>query len=170
MSLPNLKTIHDRCHDEGECWIWAQRVNSGGHPCACHNGKSMLVRRRAFELNKGYLPDSRTMAIVNTCDNRLCCNPKHLHAITRSKLVKRSYKTTRSAPLEYGARLRARIQQGGTKLNLDLARELRANERGETAAQAAARLGCSESLVNKIRQGQIWRESAPNSSVFHRAA
>lgn len=170
MSLPNLKTIHDRCHDEGECWIWAQRLNSAGHPCACHNGKSTLVRRRAFELFKGYLPDPRTMAIVNTCDNRLCCNPKHLHAITRSKLVTRSYRKTRNVALEYGARVAARVRQGGTKLNLQIARELRANAEKETAAQAAARLGCSESLVNKIRLGQIWREAAPNASVFHQAA
>lgn len=123
MSLPNLKTIHDRCHDEGECWIWAQRLNSGGHPCACHNGKSMLVRRRAFELFKGYLPDARTMAIVNTCDNKLCCNPKHLHVITRSKLVKRSYRKTRNVALEYGARLAARVRQGTTKLNHEIVRE-----------------------------------------------
>jgi hypothetical protein len=170
MSLPDLKTIQDRCIEEGECWLWAQHLQSGGHPTASHGGKPTLVRRRAFELGKGYLPNCRTHAIVNTCDNTICCNPDHLASITRAELVRRSYKQTRVTAMEYPARLAARVRQGTTKLNLELARELRLNEAKETAAVAAARLEVSESLVNKIRQGLIWREAAPNCSVFNMTA
>lgn len=100
---------------------------------------------------------------------RLSCNPDHLAVRTRSQIVKRTYATTRCTNVEYGARCAARVRQR-VKLSLEIARELRLNERNETAVAAAARLGCSDSLVYKIRQGHIWREAAVNSSVFHQAA
>lgn len=170
MSLPDLKTIHDRCEEEGDCWLWTQRTNSGGHPAASHDGKPMLVRRRAYELSKGYLPDARKRGVVSTCRNKLCCNPDHLVDRGRGFIVRESYKETRNVEHEYAARCAARVQQGGLKCDPALARELRQTAKTETAKDAAARLDCSVSLVQKIRQGRIWRESIANSSVFNMAA
>ena len=170
MSLPDLKTIKDRCHEYGSCWLWAQNCNSAGYPMASHEGKQMLVRRRSFQLFRDRLPDGRKRAIIPTCRNKLCVNPEHLLEVSRSTMVKQSYKQTRNLAIEYKARHDARVRQGGLKLTMELARELRATAKTETAKQAAARLGCSASLVQKVRQGHHWREHAKNSSVFNIAA
>lgn len=101
------------------------------------------------------------------CMSKLCVNPAHMEAVTRGQLVKLSYRHTRNTEHEYPARVAARIAQGGLKLDFEKARMIR--ESDEIARVVAAQLGVSESLVNKIRQGRIWREAVRGASVFNQA-
>lgn len=169
MGMPDLKSIRDRCIEFGECWLWAHSLNSGGHPEAGHLGRSMLVRRRAFELSRGYLPDPRKRAISTHCHETLCCNPDHMVDLSRSALIRSAHeRNPRNTATHYRAYLQGRIKCGGTKLSFDLARQVRADTR--PARVLAAELDVSTSLIVQIRRGDIWREFAPNSSVFNRRA
>lgn len=47
-----LKTIHDRCDEVGECWIWKDAVGKQGYPIVrLRPGGCLLVRRVAVALD-----------------------------------------------------------------------------------------------------------------------
>lgn len=159
----------DRCeiHEGHSCWIWQQGVNSVGHPITRHEGRSQLVRRRAFELFHGRSHDGRKRALVPKCGDPLCVSPHCCEDITRSELVKR-HTSNRSSPAYYMAYVRGRVSGQPTKLDFEKAREIRADPR--PAHVVAAERNCSRSLIVQVRRGEIWRECANNSSAFNRRA
>ncbi|NDG40466.1 MAG: hypothetical protein EBY28_14080 [Betaproteobacteria bacterium] len=164
MSIDSFKSVHDRCIEVGECWIWVGRLNPANYPMASHQGVNVLVRRRVFEMTKDWVPDGRGTVVAATCNERACCNPEHLRAASRSSVFKAAAKRV-NQQATYGRRLAAKVNSpGGVKLSLAIAREIRADERN--CVQIARTLGVSASAVQKIRQGKIWRETANGASVF----
>lgn len=153
---PTMEQLLAQCLEEGDCLLWPGRMTNSGHPVHCAGGQKLLVRRAVFEARHGWAPTGRVV-VTDTCGNTACCNADHLVALTRSKLVARSYRG-RNLAAEYGKRQAAIVRTGRTKLNLDVARQIRCDER--THQQMAEALGVSASLIAKIRQGQIWREPA----------
>lgn len=166
-----IKDLRDRSDEVGQCWLWKLNCNSAGYPMVSYHGQSTLVRRLAYVLAwdargmVGPLPSGRRHNVVAECGQKRCCNPACLRLQSRSEIVRRSFVETRRTDLEYAARCAARVRQGSTKLGgLQQAREIRADSR--PAHVVADELGVSASLVQKIRQGRIWRESVANNSVF----
>lgn len=64
---------------DNECWNWKAGTVSGGYGIATAylNGKQDYAHRVAFNLTNGYLPTNGRV-IMHSCDNKICCNPKHL--------------------------------------------------------------------------------------------
>jgi hypothetical protein len=169
-----LKTVQDRCIEDGECWIWQQGVNSKGYPQACINGKGgLIVRRFVYEnlmgrnLRKGFVVSSR-------CNNRLCCSPDCLVQKTRSEVLEGSYaRGVRSVESEYMARVlrHMRDKTFHVRLDFDKAREIRARlAQGETTAALSKEFGVGQSAIRDIRRNITWREQSSNASVFTWAA
>ena len=164
--MHTLESIHARCEEVGECWVWMGKMTAQRHPSASHNGKSMLVRRRVFELVHGTLPDTRRFGIVTTCGNHRCVNPEHLRNASRASMVRLAYKNGRRNPLrEYTARSRARVGSTGSKLTPEIAAAIRTDTR--PTKELAAEFACSESLIRKVRTGLIWRPAVRGNSVFN---
>lgn len=68
--------IVDRVTITDGCWIWTKAVCGGGHPKARVNAKSTSVRRLAYTLFVGPIPEG--MLVNASCENKLCLNPEHL--------------------------------------------------------------------------------------------
>lgn len=63
---------------DDECWGWTGPVTNGGHPTIGRGGKGAgqtSARIVAYRLATESDPDRE---VLNTCDNKLCLNPRHL--------------------------------------------------------------------------------------------
>ncbi len=76
----------------GRCWIW-QGCTSGngktgyGYGRITIDGRTSAVHRVMYVCYHGYIGPH--MQVDHICRNRLCCNPKHLEAVTAKENCRR---------------------------------------------------------------------------------
>lgn len=65
-----------------ECWPWTGYVKSSGHGLTQLDGLMIHASRKAWILTHG--PIRGDFCVLHTCDNALCCNPKHMYLGSRA--------------------------------------------------------------------------------------
>ena len=83
MNRNNPTVIWERIsrRSSDECWPYEGGTFGGRYGRFSYMGKSHLAHRVVYDLTHGDLP----ALIMHTCNNKLCCNPKHLVPGTNSK-------------------------------------------------------------------------------------
>uniref|UniRef100_A0A6H1ZWW3 Putative homing endonuclease n=4 Tax=viral metagenome TaxID=1070528 RepID=A0A6H1ZWW3_9ZZZZ len=75
---------------ENDCWEWQASLSSGYGRFQYPSGEER-AHRVAWKLsNNSDIPDGKI--ILHLCNNRRCCNPKHLKCSTRSENIRMAYR------------------------------------------------------------------------------
>lgn len=156
--------IYGHCHEVGECYEWAGRFSSNGHPRAMHEGREWLIRRLLLELVNGEPVPGRLNASMS-CRNSRCVRVEHISLRTTKQIAVLAAKegafstVQRKLAMARGARKRAKLSE---------AQALEIRSSLEPGPALAKRFGVNRSLVQRIRRRQAWAYlgGAPNSSIF----
>lgn len=160
-----LKTVRDRCKDDGDCWIW-QQATIKGYPQASIDGNGGTMVRRWVWLNTHEKAPNGCWRIVSSCDDNLCCNPEHLKIARPSQITAKGWQSGGRDRQAQRLVQRGRfIAAGLVKLSMEQARAIRCDER--SARVIAAEYGVTAGHIHDIRRHRTWKESRnPVSSVF----
>lgn len=105
------------------CWEWLFSCNSDGYGNLTYKQKNYKAHRMAWELTNGDIP--KHLEVCHKCDNRKCCNPKHLFLATHTENIQDMIKKGRGAK---GDSIRLKVKgelQGAHKLTQIQVNEIR---------------------------------------------
>lgn len=122
---------------EDECWEWVAAKNSRGYGVIQICYKSMYAHRIAYELETGEIPDG--LCVCHSCDNRSCCNPKHLFLGTG---------------YDNAVDMLLKGRQAKTKLTIDQIKTIRSDKRSNK--ELGELYGINRSQVSRIKSGSSW--------------
>lgn len=80
------RIMHSVVKLDNGCWLWIGKLNTTGYPLTSIKGKHRLARRLLYQHYIKALEPSELL--TNTCNDRLCVNPNHHEASTRSAISK----------------------------------------------------------------------------------
>jgi hypothetical protein len=152
----DLTYIHNRCKEDGGCWIWQQACTSNGTP-TMHVGPKMIAVRRVVASLKGLNIEGKV--VTSTCGDKRCVCPDHAIAVTKKRMADLIVERT-GHPYKLARRKKigdtARASRG--KLTAEQAQEIRVSS--EPLKAISERLGIAKSTAQKIRAGEAWKDYA----------
>lgn len=128
---------------DDDCWEWQGAKNKAGYG-KCNqfgtNGRTTHIGAHRLALIHSGVSVPDDMCVLHSCDNRPCCNPRHLRVGTRIENAQ------------------DRMQRNnGIVLNVEQALEIRRLlATGLRSVVIAQRFGVSKGIVNHIRRGTAW--------------
>ena len=146
-----ILTSNDKCRflayvfkkDPIECWPWIG-WSSDNYGYFSMNKKNYRANRVAYFLEYGIDPGN--LCVLHTCDNPICCNPKHLFLGTHQDNMQDAARKGRQSKRRTGAKL--------TESSVNKIRKLL--YRGLPDSDIAKRFNISVAAIIDIKLGRTW--------------
>ena len=137
---------------QDECWEWRAALRNG-YGAIKSKGILYSSHRLAYTIANGDPPDD--LVIGHKCDNRMCCNPAHLEAITYSKNNTDAFARSRKTPTKGEAIHTAKLTEEQVR---SICKYRIAT--GDGARKIARKFGFSVHSVKAILERHAWRHIA----------
>jgi hypothetical protein len=143
-----LENVWDRIDKGGEddCWDWWGCLDDG-YGWTQINKIAYKAHRVVYELTFGKIPDG--MHVLHHCDNRKCCNPKHLFLGTNDDNVKDKCLKNRQS----------RGEKNHSKLTIERVLEIRRlySMGGISQKNLAKMFGVGHTIIGNIILRKKWK-------------
>jgi len=132
------------------CMEWHGSMFQDGYGSVFLDGRNQYAHRVAYELTYGPIPNGKL--VCHKCNNRRCCNPKHLYAGTQTDNVRDCIMANRRHDC-------IGVLDGNAKLTDAQVTDIRTLYRPRKVTQdyLAAKFGVSRSTVGYIIRGEHWK-------------
>ena len=133
MKLPKSFDLHIKKQENG-CWIWTGPERCGGY------GNHRGIGAHVIAYTRAYGPVPSRMDVGHLCGVRLCVNPDHLKAMTRTEnnRMKSNFKLTEANVREIREEL----------------------AKGKSRSVLAHQYKVSKSMITHIKMGREWKEKS----------
>jgi len=123
-----------------ECWNWTAVKNHNGYGRFSYKGNYFSAQRFAWFLTYDSIPEG--LCVLHHCDNRACCNPKHLFLGTNAD--------NSIDMVQKGRQHFQRLTQGEVRtIKIELAQ-------GVIHRILAKKYGVAEQTISNINTGKRW--------------
>lgn len=137
-----------KTNGDDKCWKFLGEVSFWGYGMLRYKGKAVYAHRLAYELTHNITLQPQQCA-CHICDNRWCCNPKHLFVGTRADNCR---DTTRK-----GRNVRGTKHPSSKFTERDILEiHSRANA-GEPLRVLAEEFESCESTISHIKNKRVWK-------------
>jgi hypothetical protein len=140
------------------CWEWRGSTGKNGYGNLNFRGRVVNAHRLAFQQVNGALAEG--LFVLHRCDNRRCCNPRHLYAGTHAQNM--CDMVERDRAYRGGGPPRPGTKNPMAKLNEAIVAELRARYEagGVTIKELAKEVGIHHGTMGQCIRGETWRHVA----------
>ncbi|MCB1173786.1 MAG: hypothetical protein KDK39_09485 [Leptospiraceae bacterium] len=138
------KLFLERVKKERSCWIWKGSTTAEGHGQISLGFATLKAHRLSYLLYKGELAAGKR--IFQTCENKLCVNPKHQRILVSKKEQKK---------LE-GSKNTQGSNNGNSKLRPKDIQKIRKLAKNHSIVQIATRFDVSSAQIGRILSGKNW--------------
>ncbi len=149
MQKPIINRIYEKivCDIKTQCWNWTGSLIHNGYGNIKFNGKTQSVHRIVYEKLCGLISKDKPF-VLHKCDNRKCCNPKHLYTGTFQDNANDRIKRNPNSWLNGE-------KHGSSKLTERQVLKIR--ESNDTQVVLAKRFKVSQMTISNIKNRKRWK-------------
>lgn len=137
------------------CWPWVGFIRETGYGVCCFRAVEYKAHRVAFFLGGGGRLGT-DLLVLHSCDNRRCCNPRHLRQGTPKQNSQDSLRRGRNARLRGECNGKAKLTRRQVNSIRKMLRDVAAGRLKMYQYQIAERHGVSAATVSYLKNGGRW--------------